>query len=329
MTFTESIQTGLSRLTDFSGRSGRSEYGWFGLFLLLALGLLALGIALASRFTGLLVPSGSWVLLQVPLALAVAAAQVRRLRDAGFSPWWALANLIPYAGIALLLAPTLLPSAGRAAGADQAETNFGSLSSFSLMMVSGWSALTGAAPLAVEKPARRSRLPLIALVLLAVSAVLLVYVYSTSLRDPAPQPVPAPAAPVPTAPRSEHSLTLMDQTSGVRLYVDASTARSTGPDSIAIQLVFDFGQARERNGVRFFSLKQNEVFNCAERSSSWTTRFYMSEPMGEGEAVFIEEGKGSLLDMSDSDTGDQRLAMVCRLLPGLAAPKPAASAPVN
>ena len=329
MTFTESIQTGLSRLTDFSGRSGRSEYGWFGVFLLLALGLLVLGIALASSFAGLRVPPGSWVLLQVPLALAVASAQVRRLRDAGFSPWWALANLIPYVGVALLLVPTLLPSAGRAAGQERAETNYGSLSSFSLMMVSGWSSLTGAAPLAGEKPVRRSWLPRIALVLLAAATVVLVYIYSTSLRDPTPQPALAPAAPVTAAPRNEPSLTLMDETSGTRLYYDASTARSTGPDSIAIQLVFDFGQVRERNGVRFLSLKQNEVFHCTERSSSWTTRFYMSAPMGEGAAVFIEEGKGSLLDMSDSDMGEQRLGMVCRLLPGLAAPKPAASAPVK
>ena len=41
-------------------------------------------------------------------------------------------------------------------------------------------------------------------------------------------------------------------------------------------------------------------------------------------AVFIEDGKGSLLDMSDSDVGNQRLDAVCKLLPGLIPPKPAA-----
>lgn len=329
MTFTESIKTGLSKLADFSGRAGRSEYGWFGLFLLLVLGLMALGIVLASSFTGVRVPHGSWVLLQVPLALAVASAQVRRLRDAGFSPWWALASLIPYAGVPLLLAPILLPGAGRAAGAGQAETSYGSLSILSVLMVSGWDALTGAGPLAGEKPGRRSWLALIVLVLLAVTVVVLVYVSGSYRPDEAAQQARVPAAPVTAPPRSEPGLTLMDETSGARLYYDASTARMTGPDTISIQLVFDFGQARERDGVRFLSLKQNEVFHCAERSSSWTTRFYMSDPLGEGAAVFIEEGKGSLLDMSDSDIGNLRLGVVCRLLPGLAVPTPAASAPAN
>lgn len=316
MTFTESTQTGLSRLTDFSGRAGRSEYGWFALFLLLMLAGLVAGIVLASDFTGLRVPHGSWVLLQLPLALAVASAQVRRLRDADFSPWWSLASLIPYAGVVLLLAPALLPGAGRAAGRDPLETSDGPLSVLSLLMVSGWGALTGAGALAGEQPRRGSRLPPLVLLLMAVATAALVYVSGE-----------VPSAPAP--PRSAPALILMDDASGARLYYDPSTARSTGPDMISIQLVFDFGQARARDGVRFLSLKQNEAFHCAERNSSWTTRFYMSEPMGEGAPVFIEEGIGSLLDMSDSDIGELRLGMVCRLLPGLAVPQPAASAPVN
>lgn len=316
MTFTESIKTGLSKLSDFSGRASRSEYGWFGLFLLLALALLVLGIVLASRLTGDRVPYGALVVLLVPLYLAVVAVQARRLRDAGFSPWWTLANFIPYVGVPLVLALTLRPSCSH----DGSETNPGSLSTLSIMMVSGWGALTGSGALAGEQPKARNWWPLITgVVLVAAASMALVYVFYMD-RGGIPQPpAPAPAPVAPAVPR----LHLMDEASGHRLYYDPSTAHRVGPDTLSIQLVFDYAQAQERNGVGYRSLRQNETFNCAARSSAWTTRFYMNEPLGEGAAVLIEDGQGSVLDMSDSAIGQLRLDAVCALLPGLEAPKPA------
>jgi uncharacterized membrane protein YhaH (DUF805 family) len=320
MTFTESIKTGLAKLSEFSGRASRSEYWWYSLFLVLALALLVGAIVLASSLTGARISYGAMVVLLVPLYMALMAAQVRRLRDAGFGPLWALANLIPYVGVPLVLALTLRPS--RPEGSD--TTGPGSLSTLSLLMVTGWGALSGSGSLTREKkPKPRKWLPLIGVALLAIAIFVLVYVYYKDRHDKLRQaPASAPAA---TAPQGGPSLILMDEASGARLYYDQSTARLAGPGTISIQLVFDFAGAKEREGVSFRSMKQNEVFNCAARGSSWTTRFYMSEPMGEGMPVLIEDGKGSLLDMSDSDTGNQRLNAVCGLLPSLEAPKPASA----
>jgi len=316
MTFTESIKSGLAKLSDFDGRASRSEYWWFSLFLVLALALLVGGIVLASQLTGARVSYGAMVVLLVPLYLALVAAQMRRLRDAGFSPWWTLANLIPYVGAPLVLALTLRPS--RPEGGD--TTGHGSLSTFSMLMVTGWGALSGAGTLSGEKPKARNWWLLIGVVLIAATVSVLVYVVYKDRRGRPQQQAPAPAATV--LPQGPSNLSLMDEASGARLYYDKSSVRAAGPEMISIQLVFDFAEPREREGVSFRSMKQNEVFNCAARSSSWTTRFYMSEPMGEGAAVLIEDGKGSLLDMSDGDIGNQRLAAVCALLPSLAEPRP-------
>lgn len=310
MTFTESIKTGFSKFTDFSGRASRSEYGWFGLFLLLVLAALVLGLVVASRFTGARVPYGALVLLLVPLYLAGVSVQVRRLRDAGLSPWWTLASLIPYLGVLLALALTLLPSAG---GQDRSETHPGSLSTLSMLMVSGWGVLTGGGALTGEPPRGRNWRPLIAGVLVAVTLLAIVLVAIRYRADPAQLPAPVASA----VPPGEPSLILMDEAPSTRLYYDPSTVRITGPDRVSIQLVFDFAQARERDGVRFRSLKQNEVFDCAARSSSWITRFYMSEALGEGAAVLIEEGQGSLLEAGGSELSKQRLDAVCKLLPGV------------
>ena len=321
MTFTESIKTGLSRLSEFSGRATRSEYWWFSLFLVLVLALLVGGIVLASSLTGARVSYGAMVVLLVPLYMALMAAQVRRLRDAGFGPLWTLVNLIPYVGVPLVLALTLRPS--RPERSD--TTGPGSLSTLSLLMVTGWGALSGSGALTrKKKPKARNWLLLIGVVLVAIAIFVLVYVFYKERRDKLRQQAPAPA-PAATVPQGGPSLSLIDEASGARLYYDQSTARLVGPDTISIQLVFDFAGAKEREGVSFRSMKQNEVFNCAARGSSWTTRFYMSEPMGEGLPVLIEDGKGSLLDMSDSDTGNQRLNAVCGLLPSLEAPKPASA----
>lgn len=323
MTFTESIKTGLSRLMVFSGRAGRSEYGWFSLFLLLVLALLVAGIVLAATLAGARVPYGALVLLLVPLYLAWVSVQVRRLRDAGFSPWWVLADLIPLVGILVVLALAVLPGNDDAGGQYAGETNHGSLSILGPALVTGWGLLTGAGALGSEQPKARNWWPLAGVVLLVVAIIVLALLVAYKYQGGrAPQPALAPAAVPMVAPSS---LRLIDDASGARLYYDSSTARLLGPGVISIQLVFDFGQTKAREGVRFLSMKQNEVFNCVERNSSWSTRFYMSEPLGEGAAVLIEEGKGSLLDMSDGEVGNLRLDTVCKLLPGLGLPQPPAA----
>ncbi len=317
MTFTESIKTGFSKLMEFSGRAGRSEYWWFCLFLLLVLALLVAGIVLASTLSGARAPYGALVVLLVPLALAAASAQVRRLRDAGLSPWWTLLNLIPYVGVPLVLVLTLLPSRGRAGGET---TSPGSLSTFSVMMATGWGALTGAGALAGEKPRGRNWLPLVGVLLLALTVFVFVYVAYQHRRDRlhqhAPAPVPAPAVP------QRAPLSLVDAAPDASLYYDRATARLLGPQTLALQLVLDYPQGRARDGVAFQSLKQDEVFHCAARSSSWTMRFYMSEPMGEGAAVLIEEARSSLIETEDGQLRDRRLDALCGLLPGLAAAQP-------
>jgi uncharacterized membrane protein YhaH (DUF805 family) len=320
MTFTESIRSGLSRLMEFSGRASRSEYWWFALFLLLVLAPLVLGIVAAYRLSGERVPSGALLVLLVPLALAGVSVQMRRLRDAGLSPWWVLLNLVPYVGVPLVLVLTLWPSRGQEGGET---TTPASLSTFSLLMATGWGSLTGAAPLAGGNPRRRSLLPLAGVVLLALAVFVLVYVYVQDRRDTPLPPAPAPAA---TAlPRQAPPLGLIDAAGGASLYYDPSTVRLAGPEAIALQLVLDHPRARERNGVMFHSVRQDEVVDCAARSSSWTVRFYMSEPMGEGAAVLIEESKTSLLETDDSTLRKLRLDTVCDLLPAPAASRPGAA----
>lgn len=318
MTFTESIKTGLSKLSDFDGRASRSEYWWFSLFLVLALALLVGVIVLLSSWTGAPVSYGAMAVLLVPLYLALVAAQVRRLRDAGLGPWWIVLNLVPYVGAPLVLALMLVPT--RQEGSE--STGPGSLSSLSLLMATGWGALSGTGGLPGDTPPRRRWLPLAGVVLVAAAIAVGVSIVYRQWRHSPSQPAPVPGA-TPAAPvQSAAPLTLLDESAGVRLYFDAASARLTGPDTLSVQLVFDWDQPREREGIRYRSMKQNEVFHCAARTSAWTTRFYMSEALGEGAAVLIEDGKGSLMDMSEGELGNQRLAAVCSLLPALTAPAP-------
>jgi uncharacterized membrane protein YhaH (DUF805 family) len=319
MTFTESISTGLSRLSDFSGRAGRSEYWWFSLFLVLALALLVGAIVLLSSLTGAPVSYGAMAVLLVPLYLALMAAQVRRLRDAGLGRWWIVLNLVPYVGAPLVLALMLLPT--RQEGSE--STGPGSLSSLSLLMVTGWGAMSGNGGLQGDTPPSRRWLPLAGVVLVAAAIAVVVYIVYKDWRHGASQPAPVAVSTVAAPAQGVATLTLLDEGAGMRLYYDAASARLTGPDTLSVQLVFDWAQPREREGISYRSMKQNEVFQCAARTSSWTTRFYLSEALGEGAAVLIEDGKGSLMDMSEGELGNQRLAAVCSLLPALRAPAPA------
>jgi uncharacterized membrane protein YhaH (DUF805 family) len=89
---------------DFRTRTRRREYWW-----LVAYAFLAFGAAdIAGGLFGLPLASVAAALLAVP----VAAATVRRLRDAGRSPWWPLVLLVPLVGpfaLAALLAARTAP----------------------------------------------------------------------------------------------------------------------------------------------------------------------------------------------------------------------------
>lgn len=87
------------RLTDFNGRSRRSEYWWTALVLGLAQGILT------SMFESLTNP------LQLIGMLLLLAVSVRRLHDVGKSGWWYLFNFLPVIGQIILLIQMVRDSA--------------------------------------------------------------------------------------------------------------------------------------------------------------------------------------------------------------------------
>jgi transcriptional regulator with XRE-family HTH domain len=89
------IREGVLRGLEFSGVTARAEFWWFALAVVM---VLALARLLAEAFGALPLQIASLVVL-----LPWIAACTRRLRDAGFSPWWQLISLVPVAGILVLL----------------------------------------------------------------------------------------------------------------------------------------------------------------------------------------------------------------------------------
>lgn len=93
----------LRRYADFSGRSRRSEYWYFVLFVVL-IEIVLVGIermlGLGSAGSGYGVLSGLFMLAMFIPHLAVGA---RRLHDTGRSGWWLLIGLIPILGAIVLI----------------------------------------------------------------------------------------------------------------------------------------------------------------------------------------------------------------------------------
>lgn len=103
------IREGVMRGLDFTGASSRREFWWFVLAVVMFLGLAQ-------------ILSEHWGTLPLQLASIVVllpwiAACARRLRDAGFSPWWQLISLAPVGGILVLLYLLTYPTRTVAAGA--------------------------------------------------------------------------------------------------------------------------------------------------------------------------------------------------------------------
>ncbi len=110
LTFGQAIKEAFSKYATFQGRSRRSEYWWFSLFLTLLALVFFLPVILVSLWyssEGIdvyetdmwpVVLSGLWALLGslVFLALLIPSltVQVRRLHDVGRSGWWLVGCLV-------------------------------------------------------------------------------------------------------------------------------------------------------------------------------------------------------------------------------------------
>lgn len=91
----KAMREGVLHGLEFSGTTARAEFWWFALAVAM---VLAFGQSLSEAFGPLPLQIASLVVL-----LPWLAACTRRLRDAGFSPWWQLISLAPVGGILVLL----------------------------------------------------------------------------------------------------------------------------------------------------------------------------------------------------------------------------------
>jgi len=111
LTFKQAVGACISKYADFTGRSRRSEYWWFGLFslLMMAIPLIAQSVvalvfvgtlhmdpdklgATAQVLEGIFVVV--WGLMCVLLGIPCLAVQTRRLHDTGRSGWWLVAGIL-------------------------------------------------------------------------------------------------------------------------------------------------------------------------------------------------------------------------------------------
>ena len=96
------IRSGVLSGLEFSGTTTRTDFWWF-----------VLALAMLLTFAKLLSESlGPLPLQLISLAAFIPwiASCTRRLRDAGFSPWWQLISLVPVAGLLLVLYLLSYPS---------------------------------------------------------------------------------------------------------------------------------------------------------------------------------------------------------------------------
>jgi uncharacterized membrane protein YhaH (DUF805 family)/DNA-binding XRE family transcriptional regulator len=104
MSFADSVVHSLRNYAEFDGLAPRREFWWFTLAVAL---VVALAEQLGTTAAGI---------ATIALLLPWSAAAVRRLRDAGQSPWWLLMVFVPIGGLVALAFLLAMPSA-----ADQAR----------------------------------------------------------------------------------------------------------------------------------------------------------------------------------------------------------------
>ena len=110
---TNSYRSFWSKSFIFKGRTARSDF-WLAaaanaivIIAVLALGALLVGLWGDSATVG---PIAFLVIYSLAAIVPNISIQVRRLRDAGFSPWLLLLSLIPYLGGIILFIMYLQPS---------------------------------------------------------------------------------------------------------------------------------------------------------------------------------------------------------------------------
>jgi uncharacterized membrane protein YhaH (DUF805 family) len=94
VSFGEAIQSGFSKWVNFSDRASRSEYWYWGLFLLIC----AIGTQVFDHVTDIHIAHPIFLLV----ALLDLAISVRRLHDLDLSGWWVLLAVIPEGRIFLI-----------------------------------------------------------------------------------------------------------------------------------------------------------------------------------------------------------------------------------
>lgn len=94
----DSVKTTLLESTNFSGKSSRSEYWWFVLFLIVIL-------AVAS-----IIHEKAYQILGVLFLIPFMAVGSRRLNDVGRSRWWQLLLLVPFGQVVVFYFMTLAES---------------------------------------------------------------------------------------------------------------------------------------------------------------------------------------------------------------------------
>ena len=124
ITFSDAVKTVFHKYAEFGGRATRAEYWWWQLFYaitflpLYVVGVILLVVGASANDVAGAVLGGFFVLVCLLWALAVLlpslAVLVRRIRDAGLSPYLVFLGLIPSAGGIILLIFSLLPSQGPA-----------------------------------------------------------------------------------------------------------------------------------------------------------------------------------------------------------------------
>lgn len=98
----DAMREGVLRGLDFTGTTPRAGFWWFALGVAM---LLALAESLGQAVGPLPLQIASLLVL-----LPWIAACTRRLRDAGFNPWWQLISLAPVGGLLVLLYLLTYPS---------------------------------------------------------------------------------------------------------------------------------------------------------------------------------------------------------------------------
>ena len=97
-------RTVLENYANFSGRDTKAQYWWFVLGV--AIILIPLNLLGGTNETFAVLTT----LVTLAILLPSIAATTRRLHDTGRSGWWQLVQLIPFAGLALIIYFTVQPS---------------------------------------------------------------------------------------------------------------------------------------------------------------------------------------------------------------------------